>query len=182
MPFRPSPLAVIAALSLAGCAAEPATPAPVTSIVAVVPTGGATGVDPAAPVVITFSHPMQAGMERYAALHEGSLAGPVVAGTWSWSADRARLTFTPDPPLRPGTTYALHVGGGMRDGMGGAIDYEQCIAQHGGEWATAAMMGQGPGPFGPGMGGGMMGDSTMMGSGWRHANGTYGMVFTFTTA
>jgi hypothetical protein len=177
LPFRPSPLAALAALILAACAGDPTTPAPVTSIVSVVPVGGATNVDPAAPVAITFSHPMQAGMEQYAALHEGSLAGPVVAGTWSWSADRTQLTFAPDQPLRSRTTYVLHVGGGMRDAMGGGIDYEHCLAEHGGEWATDAMLGHGPG-----MGGGMMGDATMMGPGWRHANGTYGMVFTFTTA
>jgi hypothetical protein len=57
--------------------------------------------------------------------------------------------------------------------MGGGLDYEQCIARHDGQWATGAMMGYGPAP---GLGGGMMGP------GWRHANGTYGMVFTFTTA
>jgi hypothetical protein len=56
----------------------------------------------------------------------------------------------------------------MRDRMGSALDYEQCVGQHGGQWATGGMMG--------------MGDSSMMGSGWRHANGSYGMVFTFTTA
>ena len=65
--------------------------------------------------------------------------------------------------------------------MGGGLDYHQCIAQHDGQWATAAIVGHGPGP-GPGMGGGMVGDSSMMGPGWRHPNGTYGMVFTFTTA
>jgi hypothetical protein len=33
------------------------------------------------------------------------------------------------------------------------------------------------------IGGSMMGGmSNMMGSGWQHANGTYGMVFSFTTA
>ena len=32
-----------------------------------------------------------------------------------------------------------------------------------------------PGTHGGGMGWGMMGN------GWRHANGSYGMVFTFTT-
>jgi hypothetical protein len=31
------------------------------------------------------------------------------------------------------------------------------------------------------MGGGMM-HGTHMGTGWQHSNGTYGMLFTFTTA
>jgi len=33
-----------------------------------------------------------------------------------------------------------------------------------------------------GMSGMMGGTSNMMGAGWQHANGTYGMVFLFTTA
>ena len=41
----------------------------------------------------------------------------------------------------------------------------------GGQWATASMMGNGMGMAG-----------SMMGTGWRHSNGTYGMVFSFTTA
>lgn len=49
-----------------------------------------------------------------------------------------------------------------------------------GGWAQAGT------PMGPGMmGGSMMGEThagepwTMMGPGWQHANGTYGMVFPF---
>jgi hypothetical protein len=173
MEARSFAVAVMAVALGAACAGDPAAPAPTTSIVSIVPAGGATRVDPAAAIVITFSHPMQEGMEQYAALHEGSLTGPIVPGTWSWSVDRAALTFTPDAPLGSGTTYALHLGGGMRDAMGGPLDYQQCLDGHGGQWATGAMMG---------MGGGMMGDWSMMGPGWRHANGSYGIVFTFTTA
>ncbi len=59
----------------------------------------------------------------------------------------------------------------MRDASGRPIDYGPCLSQYGGQWATSGMMD-----------GGMMGDGSMMGPGWRAANGTYGMVFTFTTA
>jgi hypothetical protein len=161
----------------AACADAPTTPTATARIVALVPTGGATAVDPAAPIVITFSHAMPVGMEQYVALHQGALDGPVVPMTCGWSADRTTLTCTPQAPLAAATRHTLHLGGGMRDRTGARLDYEQCIAQHHGQWATGAMMGYGPGP-----GGGMMGDSSMAGSGWRHDNGTYGMVFTFTTA
>lgn len=163
-------LAVLA--GLAACARDPSSPAPVTSVVSIVPDGGAAGVDPTAPIVITFSHPMAMGMEAYAALHQSDVTGPAVAGTWTWSADQITLSFSPAQPLMPATGYALHLGGGMHDAVGGDLDYQQCVSQHGGQWVTGAMMG----------GGGMIGDATMMGPGWRHANGSYGMVFTFTTA
>ncbi len=164
-------LAVAAAPLALGACGNPTAPALTARIVSVVPSGGATGVDPNAPIVVTFDHPMQSGMEQYAALHEGDATGPVVPGTWTWSDDRTALTFTPEQPLKAQTLYTLHLGGGMRAMDGGYVDYGTCVAQHSGQWATQQMMG-----------GGMMGDGGMMGSGWRHPNGTYGMVFTFTTA
>ena len=166
---------IAAAFAATACMHDTTAPAPSVSVVSLVPTGGATGVDPAAPVVITFSGPMATGMEAYVALHHGDVTGPVVGGTWTWSPDRTMLTFTPTMPLDSTSTYALHMGGGMRDSTGGSVDYQQCASQYDGQWVTGAMMGAG------GMGGGMMGDSTMMGPGWRSGNGTYGMVFTFTT-
>jgi hypothetical protein len=120
--------------------------------------------------VVIFSHAMRSGMEQYAALHQDDVRGPVVAGTWMWSTDRTVLTFTPAQPLRAQTHYSLHLGGGMRDTDGGFVDYGPCVGQYGGQWATQGMMG-----------GGMMGGN-MMGEGWRHPNGSYGMVFTFTTS
>lgn len=137
---------------------------PTTRIVAIEPEGGATGVDPAAPIVITFSHPMWQAMEVYAVLHEGDVTSPGVPGTWAWSADRTQLTFVPAAPLESGTRYTLHLGGGMRDAGGGMIDYEYCLA-HGGQWVSRQMMG-----------------NQQMMPGWRHQNGSYGVLFTFTTA
>lgn len=165
-------LSILAAtpLALAACDKNPAAPAPTARVISVVPTGGATAVDPSAPIVVTFSHAMRSGMEQYAALHEGDVSGPVVSGSWAWSTDRTVLTFTPVQPLKPQTPYTLHLGGGMRDSDGGFVDYGPCVGQYGGQWATQGMMG-----------GGMMGGN-MMGEAWRHPNGTYGMVFTFTTA
>ena len=117
-------------LALGGCNGDPTAPVLTARVVSVVPSGGATGVDPNAPIVVTFSHVMQAGMQ-----------------------------------------YTVHLGGGMRATDGGFVDYGSCVGQHSGQWATRAMVG-----------GGVMGGGNMMGSGWRHPNGTYGMVFTFTTA
>jgi len=67
--------------------------------------------------------------------------------------------------------FDLHMGGGMMSSGGVAVDYTAGLGM-GGQWIMGGMM---TGTHG-GMGWGMMG------SGWHHANGSYGMVFTFTTA
>jgi Big-like domain-containing protein len=168
---RVTPFAFAAAVVLQGCRSDPTAFAPLTAVASVVPAGGSTGVDPTAPIVVSFTGMMRPGMELYAALHEGDVTGPVVRGSWTWSADRTTLTFTPAAPLKSQTRNTLHLGGGMRDAAGHPIDYSRCVSQYGGKWATSEMMG-----------GGMMGNGSMMGPGWLAANGTYGMVFTFTTA
>lgn len=165
-------LALTLALAVGGslsCGDDPVSPDGETVVTSIVPNGGATEVDPGAPIVLAFSHPMRAGAEMYVALHEGDVTGPEVPGMRTWSADRTQLTFTPDAPLRAQTQYTLHVGGNMRDAAGHLIGYEQCLHDHGGQWATQEMMG-----------GGMMGGE-MAGLGWKHPNGSYGMVFSFTT-
>lgn len=156
---------------LAGLAAcrEPAGPLPGAALVSVTPHGGAAAVDPAGTIVLQWSGPMRAGMERFVALHRGSIQGPAVSLVYSWSQDHLRLTCAPEMALDSGTVYTLHVGGGMRDAAGGAIDMRSGMGM-GGTWATTGMMGAG-----------MMGDP-MMGAGWSHGDGTYGMAFVFTTA
>ncbi len=141
-----------------------------TALAGVSPAGGAVGVDPNGMVTATFDHALMPGMERYAALHEGDVTGPVVAGTWAMSADRAALTFTPASPLKHAARYTIHLGGGIM----GADDRPVNMApgqMMGGQYVTGTMMG-----------GGMMGGSGMMGGGWQGAGGTYGMIFSFTTA
>jgi Big-like domain-containing protein len=169
----PVSLACLGALALGvvACSKSPTSPASRTVVASVVPAGGSVAVPTGSPVMVTFSNPMQMGMQTYAALHMGSVSGPVVAGTWMWSGDRTRLTFTPTMPLQPHTAYTLHMGGGMLDAGGAPVDYQPCVDRMGGAWATPTMMG-----------GGMMGDSGMMGPGWRGPNGMYGMTFPFTTA
>ncbi len=171
---RPVGLLLALALPLlAGCGApdSPAAPA-ATALASVVPAGGAVGVDPTGIVTVTFNHALMAGMEKYAALHEGDVTRPVVAGSWALSPDRTTLTFTPAAALESLTKYTIHLGGGMMDASGRPVDMDPGRMM-GGQYAGGSMMG----------GGGMMGGgSGMMGPGWQGANGMYGMVFSFTTA
>lgn len=175
--LRLSALLMLAATA-AACDSSPAAieDEQVTSLMSVTPVGGETGVDPNTTIVLEFSHAM--GMEIFAALHEGDgVDGPIVDGTWGWSEDGTRLTFTPDAPLKSLTSYTIHVGGGMTDERGHVVDLEQHTHGMGGQWATETMMQNRM------MQGGMMMGDDMMGPGWEHpTNGTYGMLFTFTTA
>jgi hypothetical protein len=135
------------------------------------PAGGAKSVVVGDTVVVKFGHGIATGMEAYAALHEGSVAGPLVAGTWTLSQDRTTLTFVPASPLKPSTSYVIHLGGAMRDANGNVVNLEMAGMGMGGQWATQSMMSGG------------MANGGMMGTGWQHlSNGSYGMLFTFTTA
>lgn len=143
-------------------------------LLSVEPRGGATSVSTGSSITITFDHPMNPAMSAYAIVHEGTVAGPEVEGAWSWSANDTRLGFAPASRLESATTYVIHLGGGMRDADGRHVDFQQRGGQMGGRWVTSGMMGGGM-ASGPGPG--------HMGDGWQHpSNGTYGMVFVFTTA
>ena len=146
-------------------------PAAGAALMSVSPAGGATGMAVGSPMTFRFSGAMGTGMEQYVDLHMGDLSGAEIAMSCAWSADRTQLTCTPSSPLASRTTYALHLGGGMMGSGGGAVDYTAGLGM-GGQWIMGGMM---TGTHG-GMGWGMMGGV------WRNANGSYGMVFTFTTA
>jgi hypothetical protein len=107
----------------------------------------------------SFTHPMMAGMERYASLkarHDRAVVrGPDLVSDRFDSFTLAAL---------PRNAYTIHIGGGLRDRRN-RVDHGACGAQ-GGVNAPA----------------GMMGGHGMMGDGWRHSNGGYGMLFSFTTA
>ena len=159
-------------LASAGCASDTTGPAAFTpAIVSVAPASGATGISVTAPVVVTFSHAMGTGMAMDVVLHEVSIAGTLVAGSALWSTDRRSLTFAPAAALKPLTTYVLHLAPVMTTGSGGPANHGAC-AGPGGQVMSGGMMG-----------GGMMGPGTtgMMGAGWRMADGSYGMTFSFTT-
>ncbi len=142
------------------------------AFMSVSPAAGAAGVATGSLITFRFSGAMGSGMEQYVDLHMGDLSGAEVAMSCTWSADRTLLSCTPASPLASHATYAIHLGGGMMSAGGAAIDYTTYGPGLGGQWIMGGMM--------TGTHGGM--SWGMMGNGWRNANGSYGMVFTFTTA
>jgi len=161
--------ALLVTIGVGACSAQSTDLEPEVQLAAVYPPGGSLDVSVDATITIAFTHPMMAGMEAYLALHESDVTGPLVPGTWTWSQDRMSATFAPAAPLQPRTDYAIHLGGGLRTAMSQPVSFEMYGMQMGGQWATGNMMRGGMGP-------------SMMGSGWQNGDGTYGMVFTFTTA
>ncbi len=143
----------------------------VTSM-SVMPQGGAMGVSGSTSMVFRFGAAMGNGMEQFVDLHMGDLAGPAMPMNCAWSSDRTTLTCNPQGPLSPHANYALHLGGGMMTQAGRAVDYAQYGPMMGGQWVRGGMMGTSHAG----------GSWAMMGANWRHANGSYGVVFNFTTA
>lgn len=117
---------------------------------------------------------MMAGMEMLVVLHEASVSGAAVPATATWSTDRTTLTIKPQSAMTRATTYVVHLSPSLKDSAGNMINM-----------APGTAMG------GMSVSGSMMGSSTMMngqwglgmaGAGWQAANGTFGMMYTFTTA
>lgn len=155
-----------AALLAAGCGSGMTDTSLATQLLSVSPRNGTVGVAATPDIVLTFNHSLMAGMEQYLALHQGDVNGPAVSMTCTWSDSGKTVTCRPGLPLAGATAYTIHMGGGMRDAGGQPIGMDQYGMGMGGRWATGGMMG---------------GQAGMMGSGWRNANGSYGMVFGFTT-
>ena len=65
----------------------------------------------------------------------------------------------------------------MKDANGNIINLGRHGHNMGGQWVTEQMMANRMNHLGN-----MMGQRDMMGEGWRHVDGTYRMIFTFTTA
>jgi len=149
--------------------ADSATNAGFAVVSSVMPASGATNVDPSAPIVISFNRQMMVGVDLAVVLHEGTISGPVVLGTATWSADHKQLTFTPNQRLKFKTTYLLHLSPNLVDATGQPINFGYCAGWIGGQPVSA-------------MGWGMMGWGT--GPVWRSGTGPwgYGMWLTFTTA
>jgi hypothetical protein len=169
---------LLAPLAVSGCndsTAPPRAPLSDVAVASAVPTGGATGVDPAAPIAIRFNRSMMSGMELLVLVHEGSVTGPAVAGTATWSVDRTVLTFAPSQTLKSNTTYVLHLSPNLKASSGQTINFASCAQLVGGEALPGGMMN-----------GGMMGNGgqgMMSGPGWQPGSGIwgYGMILTFTT-
>ena len=152
--------------------ASPGTGMPGAMFMSVTPQGGATDVAASAPIVFRFGAVMGAGMEQYVDLHVGDLAGTTVPMDCGWSGDRTTLTCSPQGPLASGTTYVVHLGGGLMTQAGQPLDYGRYGPMMGGQWIMGGMMG----------GSHAGGSWGMMGPNWRNANGSYGMALSFTTA
>jgi hypothetical protein len=151
--------------------ASPTSTASTTVLAAVVPGGNSVAVPASTPIVMRFNRAMMAGMEKYMDLHEGDTSGPTMPMSCSWSSDRTVLTCQPATPLKAQTRYTIHVGDSMMDADDHPANMDPGLAM-GGQWLMNGMMG------------GMHAGSPMgmMGSGWLGSNGSYGMVFSFTTA
>jgi len=178
-------LVIAATLLAAGCRSDGTAPAEpqaeaATAMLAVSPQGGATDVDPNGSMSFRFNGEMMRGTERYVDLHRGDITDATHAIACGWSADYTSLTCQPATPLDRGTRYTLHLGGGMMGSDGGQIHMDPST-WHGG-WVEPGT-GMGPGPMGERMSGDThAGDAWgMMGPGWRHGNGTFGMAFQFQT-
>lgn len=89
-------LLVVGGLTVASAGTDSTSPSGDTIVTSIVPAGGATDVDPNAPIELVFSRPMQAGMEAFATLHLGDVAGPVTPrGTPTGAWTRATMSARP---------------------------------------------------------------------------------------
>ena len=163
-------ISLVGAVAIAACsgsATAPSADADLPVVLSVIPASNAANVDPSSPITIAFNRPMMVGMELLVILHEGTVAGPKVPGSFSWSSDRTTLTFVPAGALKSKASYVLHLSPNLKDAAGRGIDFAGCAQRVGGQSVSGGMMGGG-----------------MMGPGWQPGSGTwgYGMTFTFTTA
>lgn len=154
---------------------ETATLAP--ALASLSPAAGAASVDPTKPITLTFTMSMMSGMEMLVVVHEGTVTGAQVAGTSVWSIDRKTMTFTPSSTLKAQSMYVVHLSPNLQ-GANGTMINMMSGSTMGGRSVTSGMMGLTAGGI---MMNGQLGPG-MMGTGWQASNGTYGMVFTFTTA
>ena len=167
-------LHILLALVVAGCSTgTPLEPAP-TALLTTLPAAGATAVDVNAQIEVRFDSPLAPGAGHPIALQVGDCPGPVVAGTWTLTADGKGLTFTSTQPLDPSTRYTIHVGGGVRDAAAALVDLDLHGPGLGGTWVTLNMV-MGMTSMGMGMG------PLHSGPEWRYPNGMYGLAFAFTT-
>ena len=170
--IRTLSLTIIAGVFAASAACSDGTQSAGTqgaALLSVSPRGNSTSVDPNARIWLEFEHEMQDGMERFCALYAGGLDGDEVPGNWEWSQEHHVLTFTPHDPLRHDAEHTLHVGGGMIDVHGHAMNFDQHGHDMGGHWVDDDMVGHHD-------------DHGHMDDGWQHHDGHYGMAFPFRTA
>lgn len=173
MKMRYLALTLSAALmaTLAACAATDSVAPSGAVLTSVAPQGGFTRIEPTGPVTLSFSVPLQRGAEAYVALHAGDAAGSRVEGSWSASLDGRTLSFTAAAPLASRSRYTIHVGGGMADSAGQAVDL-RAGKRMGGHWVTGDMAVRARS---------RAANPDMLETEWQGRNGYYGMMFTFMT-
>jgi hypothetical protein len=162
-----------ACTSGANSSTSPAADAPL--LLNIAPANQTAGVSPVGVVTLAFNMAMMQGMEMLVVVHEGSVTGAQVAGSSAWSTDRRTMTFTPASALKARTTYVVHLSPSLQGTNGRMINTAGGMMTSG-QSVSGSMMGSTGsmmnGQWGPGM----------VGAGWQAAGGTYGMMFTFTTA
>ena len=155
--------------STSGTGTDPnTTTAP--ALLSVVPLGGATNVSRTGPMMMQFDEAMGMGMEQYIDLHHGTIVDATRPMSCTWSVDRKTVTCTPNTPMDPQAQYVLHMGGGMK-GADSMMANMANATQMGGQAVTTG-----------GMGSMHAGQSmSMMGTGWKASDGSYGTMFPFRT-
>lgn len=157
---------VVVTSACSGSATAPSADADLPVVLSVTPASNATSVDPSSRITIAFNHSMMVGMELLITLHEGTIVGPQVPGSVSWSSDHTILTFVPAGALKSRASYVLHLSPNLKDAAGRGVNFAGCAQRLRGQPLSGGMM-----------------DGGMMGPGWQPGSGTwgYGMAFTFTT-
>ena len=163
---------ILLTLLLAACSTSTPVEVGSTALLTTIPAAGGAGVDVNAQIEVRFDSPIAPGAGHPIALQVGDCPGPVVAGTWSRTADGMGLRFTSTQPLDPSTRYTIHVGGGLTDADGAIINLDLNGLALGGTWVTLDMV---MGMTGMGMG------RSHSGPDWLYLNGMYGLAFAFNT-
>ena len=92
----------------------------------IVPHDGATNFEPAEPIVVEFSLPMDRASVESGLIVRSSEATSI-AGSFEWSEDATTVSFIPDPPLALLTEYQIVVPAGLRGQGDGATRFERVV-------------------------------------------------------
>ena len=92
----------------------------------IVPHDGATNFEPAEPIVVEFSLPMDLASVESGLIVRSSEATSIT-GSFEWSEDATTVSFIPDPPLALLTEYEIVVPAGLRGQGDGATRFERVV-------------------------------------------------------
>ena len=97
---------ILLTLLLAACSTSTSVEVGSTALLTTNPAAGTAGVDVKAQIEVRFDSPIAPGAGHPIALQVGDCPGPVVAGTWSRTADGMGLRFTSTQP--PRSVHSVH--------------------------------------------------------------------------